>query len=186
MNDYLVGQDTDSRIVCSEPKLFDLKRHIRKAFLQNLGIFCGSILIFLLAAEGALRILYPERSEVHKKYPEGVFCQRHPLFGWIGQPNASGVLSYAAKDMDDMHVLMNADGFWDAPHQSIKPPGVQRLLFLGDSFTSGSGIDKKERFTDLIKDRLSSEYEVINMGMWGYSTDQELLVFDEKGLAHVH
>lgn len=165
-------------------KTFSLKIHVRKAFLQNFGLFCGSIIVFLLVAEGALRIIYPETSMIHKKYPQGVLCQRHPLFGWIGQPNASGVLSFDAKDMHDMHVLMNADGFWDTPHQSIKPPGVRRLLFLGDSFTSGYGIDKKERFTDLVKDRLSSEYEVINMGMWGYSTDQELLVFDEKGLAY--
>ncbi|RLB83633.1 MAG: hypothetical protein DRH17_01815 [Deltaproteobacteria bacterium] len=161
-----------------------MKKCVRKVFLQNLLIVCGSILLFLLGAEGTLRILYPKALNVHYNFPHGFFCKRDPLLGWIGQPNISGVMSYPAEDMDDLHVVMNTEGFWDRTHKTPKSPGVKRLLFLGDSFTIGWGIRQEERFTNIIKDRLSADCEVINMGMWGYSTDQELLVFTEKGLKY--
>jgi len=161
-----------------------LKRPVRKEFLQNLAIVCGSVLLFLLAAEGILRIFYPESLNAHKELPEGLFCKRDPLLGWIGKPNLSGVGTYAAEDMRDMRVVMNNEGFWDSSHKVLKSPGVKRLLFLGDSFTIGWGVRKEERFTDIIKDHLHTGYEVINMGIWGYSTDQELLVFTEKGLKY--
>jgi hypothetical protein len=55
---------------------------------------------------------------------------------------------------------------------------------LGDSFTIGYGVNKNDRFTELIKKQLPTPFQVINMGMWGYGTDQELLVLKEKGLKY--
>ncbi|MBW1742626.1 MAG: hypothetical protein JRJ47_04250 [Deltaproteobacteria bacterium] len=159
---------------------------VRKQSLQNLGIFLGSLLVFLLAAEGVLRFLYPEALHVHKRFPQGMYCKRDPLFGWIGLPNVSAVLSPppTAKDMEDMQVTMNSDGFLDDSHPVSRPPGVNSLLFLGDSFTIGLGIPRTARFTDLIKNELQPGWAITNMAMWGYSTDQELLVLEEKGLKY--
>jgi hypothetical protein len=79
---------------------------------------------------------------------------------------------------------MNDEGFWDSHHEFPKPAGVKRILFLGDSFTIGYGVKRERRFSDIIKKCLSSEYQVFNMGMWGYGTDQELLILQEKGLKY--
>jgi len=162
------------------------REYVRKAFLQNLGIFLGSLLVFLLATEGFLRLFYPEALHIHKRFPQGTYCKRDPLFGWIGLPNVSAVLSPppTARDMEDMPVIMNGEGFLDDSHPVSRPPGVNSLLFLGDSFTIGLGIPRTERFTDLIKDDLQPGWAVMNMAMWGYSTDQELLVLEEIGLEY--
>ena len=86
--------------------------------------------------------------------------------------------------MEVMRVVMNGEGFFDSRHAVAKPPGKKRILFLGDSFTIGFGVSRGHRYTDRIQQILGSGYEVINLGMWGWSTDQELLVLKEKGLKY--
>jgi hypothetical protein len=161
-----------------------VKRPVRKEFIQNLGVLFASVFIVLLCAEGLLRVFRGKGLDIHNRFPQGVLCKKDPLLGWTGLPGASRVWSYSEEDMHDMQVVMNSEGFWDVPHKTHKAQGIRRLLFLGDSFTIGWAVPKEERFTDLIKEHLSSGYEVINMGMWGYSTDQELLVLEEKGLEY--
>lgn len=162
------------------------REYVRKEFLQNIGIFLGSLLVFILLTEGFLRLFYPEALSGHRRFPQGMYCKPDPLFGWIGLPNVSAILSPPpdAKDMADTPITMNGDGFLDDSFTLPRPPCVNGLLFLGDSFTVGLGIPKRERFTDLIKDDLGPGWAVMNMGMWGYSTDQELLVLEEKGLKY--
>ena len=157
---------------------------IRKRGLQNLAVLFGSLFFLFLAAEGILRILSPKGLNLHKRFPQGAFCKRDSLLGWIGEPHATGKLLPLADDMDEMHIAMNSEGFLNTAHTVVKPPGTKRLLFLGDSFTIGFGVPKKDRFTNVIADHLRSNHEIINMGMWGYSTDQELLVLQEKGLKY--
>ena len=159
---------------------------IRKEFIIDLILVIGSVLLIAIGVEIWLRAFGdPKEAGLHHEiYPQGFICEPEPLLGWIGNPQVSGTLSFAAEDMQDMHVIMNSEGFWDIEPQIIKPSETKRILFLGDSFTIGFGISEKERFSDLIKDRLPADYEVINMGMWGYSTDQELLVLTEKGMKY--
>jgi len=107
------------------------------------------------------------------------------LFGWIGKPGVGGKYEFALADMAAMHIQMNLEGFWDDRHKIVKPRNAKRILFLGDSFTIGYGINRPSRFTDRIKEALPDNYQVINMGMWGYGTDQEFLVLKEKALKYM-
>jgi len=62
-------------------------------------------------------------------------------------------------------------------------PGVQRLLFLGDSFLAGGGMtDLDTRFSVLIADQLEN-VEVATLASGGWGTDQEYLAYLEKGRA---
>jgi hypothetical protein len=45
-------------------------------------------------------------------------------------------------------------------------------------------VDEESRFGERIQASLPPDIDVINMGMWGYSTGQELLVLREMGLAY--
>ncbi|MCA9707445.1 MAG: hypothetical protein KDK70_16455 [Myxococcales bacterium] len=58
-----------------------------------------------------------------------------------------------------------------------KPPGVFRLVVFGDGHTAGSGVDAHERFTDLLERRLGTYVQVLNFGLPGSGTDQQLLGF---------
>jgi lysophospholipase L1-like esterase len=71
---------------------------------------------------------------------------------------------------------LNALGFReDPPGDAATDPNVFRILFLGDSFTFGSGVDRGEdRFTDLIEARLNGDsppsaaparYHIYNAGV---------------------
>ena len=158
---------------------------VRREFTINFLILLGSLILIAIICELFLRLLGDHYGvKLYEKYPQGALCKPDRVLGWIGNPEKAGILSFAAEETADMHVVMNPEGFWDINPQIIKPSETKRILFLGDSFTIGFGVSEKERFSDLIKDLLPSGFEVINMGMWGYSTDQELLVLTEKGIKY--
>jgi lysophospholipase L1-like esterase len=60
---------------------------------------------------------------------------------------------------------------------------VQRIVVLGDSLTFGIAVDDGERFTDVLGRRFSG-LEVINLGVTGYGTDQELRVLELEGFRY--
>jgi carbamoyltransferase len=59
--------------------------------------------------------------------------------------------------------------------------GRPRILMLGDSITAGDGCANEERFSDLLAGALDAE--VINLGLSGSGTDQQLLIFEGFGRA---
>jgi lysophospholipase L1-like esterase len=61
-----------------------------------------------------------------------------------------------------------------------RTPGVPRVLFLGDSFTFGQGVEAHQCFTDLIQ-RDWPQAEILNFGVSGTGTDQQLLFYREQG-----
>lgn len=74
----------------------------------------------------------------------------------------------------------NSHGWRDAERTFEKKPGIRRIAAIGDSFTFGTGVDDGERFTDLIQ-AAGPGLEVINLGVTGYGTDQELRVLEIEG-----
>jgi lysophospholipase L1-like esterase len=59
-----------------------------------------------------------------------------------------------------------------------KEHGTRRILFIGDSFTFGTGIDAEWRFSDFTDRALNDDTEVINAGVPGWGNDQELIYFE--------
>lgn len=128
-----------------------------------------SVLFSTLAVEGALRLIY----EVP---PDWIEPQtRHVVdadLGWILPVNDD---SYTI----DAPVRTNSLGLRDDEIPFEKPPGEVRILSLGDSFTFALGV----RFEDLYVQKLerqlekldaSRRFQVINAGVAGYNTTQEL------------
>ena len=69
----------------------------------------------------------------------------------------------------------NSYGFRDIEHDSSgKKPAI---VFLGDSFTWGFEVEFNEMFVNLLRDKLK-DYEIFNISHRGYSSDQELLTFE--------
>ncbi len=83
------------------------------------------------------------------------------------------------------HVRINSLGFRGQEISPEKPPGVFRICVLGDSFIEALQVDESETFCVQLQALLNSapssgsaspEIEVINCGVSGYGTAQELLM----------
>lgn len=79
----------------------------------------------------------------------------------------------------------NAQGMRsDREYAFTKPPGVTRILGLGDSFTQGYEVEVEEtylyRLERLLRDR-GLNVEVLNLGVSGFGTAEELILLREYG-----
>jgi lysophospholipase L1-like esterase len=76
---------------------------------------------------------------------------------------------------------INALGLRGQDFSTKKPVNAFRILFVGDSFTFGEGVQDDETFASILQERLQSEvedderrYHVINAGVSGYNTKDEV------------
>ena len=96
--------------------------------------------------------------------------------GWRYRPLAR---ARHRDDGFDVAIEINAHGFRDGPFEerSDRP----RIVALGDSLTFGWGVEAHEGFTSQLEERLAAD--VLNLGVSGYGTDQELLLWERQGRA---
>jgi lysophospholipase L1-like esterase len=82
----------------------------------------------------------------------------------------------------------NSLGFRDREHSPARPPGVYRIVVLGDSVTMGLQIpDREDLFPEVLERELKDaghDVEVLNFGVSGYNTQQEVAIFLERGLEY--
>ena len=82
----------------------------------------------------------------------------------------------------------NSLGFRDREHALQKPEGAYRILVLGDSITQGLGVKHdRDLFTAVLERRLGArgaDAEVLNFGVSGYNTQQEVETLRDKGLRY--
>jgi hypothetical protein len=88
--------------------------------------------------------------------------------GWAPVPNSSSIVTTART----IHAQHNSLGFRDIEFERDARP---TMLVIGDSFVWGVDAEANERFTDLLRSRLSS-HTIVNAGVSGYGTDQEYLL----------
>ncbi|MBI4125634.1 MAG: hypothetical protein HY609_02345 [Deltaproteobacteria bacterium] len=68
-----------------------------------------------------------------------------------------------------------------------KPPGVLRVLVLGDSFTVGYEVDQDETYAVVLERELKKRgiaAEVINAGVSGFSNAEELVFLEQEGVRY--
>ncbi len=110
------------------------------------------------------------------------FAQFDPDLGWSKPPNARGILRRSEYRTS---LEINSLGL-RGPEISIeKPPGVRRVLLLGDSFTEGYTVEESDTVRSLLERALNPTprlpVQVINGGTAGWSTDQEVLFYKLRG-----
>ncbi len=138
----------------------------------NAILLVVTVLVLLLAAEVALRFVY---------HPEflGSVIRYDPLLGWSLEPNSSLVSVDSQRDFR-YRIDVNALGLRDRRIEIDRPRGVHRVLVLGDSFAFGVGLPIGERFSDLLNQSMGKDVEVINAGVPGWGTDQEMLFYESR------
>lgn len=82
---------------------------------------------------------------------------------------------------------INEHGLRDDSFNIQKPDNTFRILFLGDSFTEGQGVELSQTMVKRLQEdlnRVSEEqkYQTINGGVAGYSTVLEYLYLVERGI----
>ncbi|HXF47565.1 MAG TPA: SGNH/GDSL hydrolase family protein [Burkholderiaceae bacterium] len=77
----------------------------------------------------------------------------------------------------------NSAGFRGREIAQKKQLGATRVLVLGDSYVWGFGVQDDEVFTSRMES-FCPGIEAVNFGVSGYSTDQELLLYRDKGAAY--
>ena len=84
-------------------------------------------------------------------------------------------------------LLSNTCGMRDKEFPILKPENTYRIALLGDSFAFGWGVEQNESFAAQLENNLNrmstegTKFEVLNFGVPGYSTFQEVKHFKEEG-----
>ena len=106
--------------------------------------------------------------------PHRMVIQYHPTIGHLFVPN----LNARIPSVDGAYyVRTNAQGFRaDVDFTSQRSDGP-RIVFLGDSFTAGDGVENAQRFTDQVGQALGAQ--VYNFAVSGTGTDQQLLIYEQ-------
>lgn len=128
----------------------------------------------LLVLELLLRLLLPQ--------PLGT--------AWVSEdglvlhvPNAS--IRYTRDEFSNL-VVVNSMGLRDGEIAIPKPPGMRRVLVLGDSHVEGKQVAGDETFVERLEADLAREdpggrWDVVNAGVSGYGTADELFFFRVHG-----
>jgi len=146
---------------------------LRKLTARLLLITLG-VVTALLIAEAFLRLI---------GYSTGNFFRRDDVIGATHRPGAEGWWTREGRD----YIRINSDGLRNREHAVTKPANTFRIAVLGDSYAEAFQLPMQKAFWSIMESRLRScaalsnqNVEVINFGVAGYGTGQELLTLREK------
>lgn len=127
-----------------------------------------SIVMALLLAEGTMRIIGLDFASPYRPDREcGSRLNPHAGFWNLSEGR--------------VYVTTNSAGFRDREHTVKKPVGTFRIAVLGDSFSEAAQVKREDAFWSVLERELKNcakipdrEVEVLNFGISGYGTAQEL------------
>ena len=140
---------------------------MNKSLLQKLVLLVCSITLTFLLLEGVVRMIGYDPNESEMK-------RFNPMLGWTIDP--------ARADLDNINEL----GFRFSGVNTPKSEKTRRILLLGDSFSQDTGLPYAATYAGFLADHLSTvapehDWELINLGVEGWGTAQELLALREIG-----
>lgn len=148
-----------------------------KVVLANLTLLVLSVLFVLGAAEVFLRVFSPQ--SIVPRYVEVSEAGIRKNIGYV-----QGVMSTA----EFRHrFTTNSQGFrGQREYARPKPAGLYRIIVLGDSVTLGHGVEDDDTFSAVAERALATSrpVEIINMGVSGFGTAEELIQLQRTGLSY--
>ena len=151
-----------------------------KRFVRRLIIVSMSFLFALGLAEVLIRI-----AGLGEKGSIGVLYEYSARFGWVHKPHAE--MAHVSDEFD-VTWRFNNRGFRDEEDVDATARG-RCVLVLGDSHTAGHGVETTDTFAHQIEQQWNRNLRVLNLGVDGYTTSQQLLQlesfideFDPRGV----
>lgn len=139
------------------------------SLLRKLSLLLASLSIASALMEAVLHL-------IGFSYPS--FYTRDPIRGYGYRPGAEGW----QREEGEAYIRINREGFRDREHTIPKPPGTLRIAVLGDSVAAALQVPMEQTAWAILEQRLSGcpvlqgkKAEVLNFGVDGYGTAQELL-----------
>ncbi len=147
---------------------------MRLRVLAPVGLLLTSLIVAAGLLELALRVLPVDVASFHSI---AGFTVYDPVLGWKLAPGRTLVFRGAHFGV---HVAHNPEGLRDRHYDYARVPGRRRVLVLGDSVAWCWGVEQAECFTERLEQALG-DTDVVNMGVPGYSTAQEVLLYEGEG-----
>lgn len=145
-----------------------------KQLSAKLLVVLCALAIGWFAAEGMLRLL---------GYSFPLFYTTDYYCGFALRPGVEGLYHREGES----YVRINSDGLRDDEHSKIKPANTVRIALLGDSYAEAMHVPIAETFWSLLEQQLrecnafsGKEVKVLNFGVSGYGTAQELLTLRQQ------
>ncbi len=144
----------------------------------SLAVFLGLLELFAYRAQSDV----PERLARSNKLAVSGLDESDPDLFWRYRPH---------RDLQwkTIRVRTNAFGLRDRERSREKPPGVFRILSLGESTTFGDRIEAAQTYSQILEDILNADtsvqrpVEVWNCGICSYTSYQSLRWLEREGLA---
>ena len=157
----------------------------RPSALLNSIVLVITILFGCIAMEVALRVIFAHSLDFSMEmWKYAVKLKRpvaNPDLSFAHAPNRSAFLM-------GVPVSINSEGLRDREFSLEKPPGVYRVMMLGDSTTLGWGVRQEDTAAKLLERKLNealppgfNHVEVINTGVGNYDTVQEVTYYETIG-----
>ena len=174
----MTGQDTlAAPAEAGEPIVASSAAGPRRAYVREQLLAAASVafvLSLVVAAEWLLRWAEP-RYLVER--PQASLAQLHrysEVYGWEPRPGAVAIV-------DGQRATINSRGWRGHEYPLARTSSRTRVLMLGDSIAFGYGVADEDTFASLLEER---GYEVVNLAVPGYGTDQSLLRLEREGMAY--
>jgi hypothetical protein len=147
-----------------------------RRMLRQLPVFFAVAIGGLILLELGLRLAGVSYPNLGMPHPETGWALRPGTSGWIREENKAGVA-----------VTINSDGLRDREHSITKPEGTLRIAVLGNSYTEAMQVPLEQTYWAVMERELARaglagvrEVEVINFGVGGFGTAQELITLRTK------
>lgn len=128
----------------------------------ELLLLIGSVLVFLLLAEGTVRLL------------------------GVGRPQPTG---YAPVNTNRRAMRpQNSRGYRDRERATAKPAGLHRVVSLGDSFAWGASVEFEDAYPQRLERglmrRRGEPWEVVSLALPGMNTVDQAAQLADEGMAY--
>ena len=147
-------------------------------WLVNAALLAGSLVVSIVVAEVILRV-------VGFSYP--VLWTYDDI---TGSKHFAGAQGWQRQE-GEAFITINPDGLRDREHSKTKPPNTVRIAVLGDSMAEALQVPLESTFWSFLGRELKNctsfadrDVEVINFGVAGHGTAQELLTFRHRAAAY--
>jgi hypothetical protein len=150
------------------------RARLRQALL-NCALVAASMLLFAGILELVLRLVFARSLDFSMEMWKYAVALKQPVpdprLSFVHRPNSAAFLM-------GVPFSINSAGLRDREFTRVKPPGVHRIVWLGDSTTLGWGVPLAGTAPKILERELNAmghgRFEVLNAGVGNYNTVQEV------------